>query len=429
MDLQSILAALLNPNGMQQQNQLSAVGAPAQVGDHANPAMLPQFQQNALQAPEQALAAPQAPQGQPMPQSAPQASPEPSGGGIGDLLSGLFQGPKARERNYTVGWLQKQGMDEGTATLLAGSKPALQQYLLSRSQGKKPIEVAGKLIDPDTYQVIADFSTPGNRQTATIDGKLVDTNTGQVIGDYGSGGTQTMTPEEVAAAGLAPGVYQRDKEGKISAVGSVRDQDAGFKNEMELRKEYDMLPEVKDYKVVRSNYERIRQGVQLGTGAGDAAIVFGYMKMLDPTSVVREGEQATTRNAAGVPEAVRGMYNQMIGGGQLSSEARQQILGAAEKVYGESSANIEDVNKRYGGYAGAWKLDPTRIVSPTEQYDPLAQPGGNDGALPLPPPQAAPPVGAPGGPAAVTPGGQRVIEQMTNPAPVKDWKEWFKKGQ
>ena len=43
---------------------------------------------------------------------------------------------------------------------------------------------------------------------------------------------------------------------------------------MELRKEYDMLPEVKDYKTVRSNYERIQKGVELGTGAGDAAIVF-----------------------------------------------------------------------------------------------------------------------------------------------------------
>jgi len=174
-----------------------------------------------------------------------------------------------------------------------------------------------------------------------------------------------------------------------------------------------MLPEVKDYKVVRSNYERIRQGVQLGTGAGDAAIVFGYMKMLDPTSVVREGEQATTRNAAGVPEAVRGMYNQLVGGGQLSGEARQQILGAAEKVYGESSTNIQDVNKRYGGYADAWKLDPNRITSPTEQYDPLAAPPAPGGGLPLPPaPQAPAAPAAPTAPVAPQDG-------------VKDWRDWL----
>lgn len=319
-----------------------------------------------------------APQPAPMPGPAPQAPAAPSSGGIGGLLSGLFGGGESARKNETISWLQQQGMDPGTATLMAGNKHALQQYLLQRSQGQKPIEVNGRLVDPNTYEVIADFSDKTqNRQTTTIDGKLIDTNTGEVVGDYGGGSkVNLMTPQEVEAAGLPPGVYQRSADGKIDAVGSVRDQDAGFKNEMELRKEYDMLPEVKDYKVVRSNYERIRQGVQLGTGAGDAAIVFGYMKMLDPTSVVREGEQATTRNAAGVPEAVRGMYNQLVGGGQLSDEARQQILGAAEKVYGESSANIEDVNKRYGSYADTWKLDPSRIVAPVEQYDPMA-PGGS----------------------------------------------------
>ena len=85
----------------------------------------------------------------------------------------------------------------------------------------------------------------------------------------------------------------------------------------------------------------------------------GYMKILDRPSVVREGEQATTRNAAGVPEAIRGMYNQLIGGGQLSAEARTQILSAAESVYEESAANIEDLNKRYTGIAGAWGIDPS----------------------------------------------------------------------
>jgi hypothetical protein len=151
----------------------------------------------------------------------------------------------------------------------------------------------------------------------------------------------------------------------------IREQDPTFKREMELRGQYDMLPEVKDYKVVKSNYERIRQGAQMGTGAGDAAIVFGFMKMLDPTSVVREGEQANARNAAGVPEQIQGLWNQLIGGGQLSEEARAQILAAADKVYQESSANIEPLNQRYGGIAGQYNLDPSRVVTEPEKYQPL----------------------------------------------------------
>lgn len=149
MDLQQILAALLNPNGMQQapQNQLASAGAPSPVGDHANPALLQsqmarfaqpsQAPQMPQQQPQQAMPPQIAPQGQPMPQNAPQAAPTPAGGGIGGLLGNLFGGGARSGENQTVQWLTGQGMDPGTATMMAKHKPALQQYLLQRSQGGK----------------------------------------------------------------------------------------------------------------------------------------------------------------------------------------------------------------------------------------------------------------------------------------------------
>lgn len=178
MTLQEILASILNPNGMQQQNQLSMAGAPTQIGDHHDPAVLWQAQQRLAQ--PQAMRAPQMPQqtpqqaqpqpatppqlkqGAPDPQNAPRRAPEANGGGfggIGDFLQSIIA-PQSAKKNVTMGWLQRQGLDQGTATLLAGNKQALQQYLLQRSQGKKPIEVNGRLVDPDTYQVLADFSDP-----------------------------------------------------------------------------------------------------------------------------------------------------------------------------------------------------------------------------------------------------------------------------
>src|SRR5690606_18121852 len=86
------------------------------------------------QMPVQAFSAPQSPQAQPMPQSAPASPQGGNGGGFGDFLGDLLM-PQRAARNRTVSWLQQQGLDEGTATLLAGNKSALQQYLLQRSQG------------------------------------------------------------------------------------------------------------------------------------------------------------------------------------------------------------------------------------------------------------------------------------------------------
>ena len=37
--------------------------------------------------------------------------------------------------------------------------------------------------------------------------------------------------------------------------------------------------------------------------AGDMALIFSYMKMLDPNSTVREGEYATAQDAGSIPHA------------------------------------------------------------------------------------------------------------------------------
>lgn len=63
--------------------------------------------------------------------------------------------------NETVNWLKGRGMDEGQAKMLAGSPPALNEYLKQMMQPPekvKPIEVNGRLVDPNTFQVMADFS-------------------------------------------------------------------------------------------------------------------------------------------------------------------------------------------------------------------------------------------------------------------------------
>lgn len=59
--------------------------------------------------------------------------------------------------------------------------------------------------------------------------------------------------------------------------------------------------------------------------AGDVSLVFQYMKILDPGSTVREGEQATARNAGGVPAWVRAQYNRVIGDAELDTTMREQF--------------------------------------------------------------------------------------------------------
>lgn len=277
------------------------------------------------------------------PQSAPQAAqiapPQASQPGFLERLIN----PNAGAQNKTMEWLTTRGYTPEQSQVIMSDKRMLQQALQDYAMPKQTDP-----LDTELKQL-------------TIEGKRKELNAPPPD-------NRTANEREFAAAkadGSFKGTFT-DWQTK-----GIREQDPTFQREMDLRQQYDALPEVKDYKVVKSNFERIRQGVEMGTGAGDAAIVFGYMKMLDPGSVVREGEQASARNAAGVPETVRGLYNSLVGGGTISAEARNQILAAAQKVYGESATNIEELNTRYSGYAGAYKLDPNRVVSPVEKYDPM----------------------------------------------------------
>jgi hypothetical protein len=327
------------------------------------------------------------------------ASPAPSQGGF---LSRLFGGGEQDKINHTIEWLKSTGMDEGTAQAVATNKPLLQKFLVDRMAGQKPLEVNGRLVDPSDYHVIADFSdkTAPGRRTTTIDGKLVDTDTGKVIGDYGNGEKPPTSYQEyqLAVNDGFKGTYT-DWQTK-----SVREQDPTFGREVQLRQEYEGLPPVKTYQIVRDNYERIRQGVAQGTGAGDLAIVFGYMKMLDPTSVVREGEQAAATDVSGVPSKILNLYNSVVAGAKLPPEARTELLGAATEVYKQAAANVGDVNKRYSAIATNYQLDPTRIVQTPEEY-----PGSL--IVGAPPPDAAP-----------VPGTNPNIIQPAQPAP-NDWRE------
>lgn len=108
--------------------------------------------------------------------------------------------------------------------------------------------------------------------------------------------------------------------------------------EAKFRKEYS--DQTKGYQDVKAAYGRVKASED--SAVGDLSLIFGYMKMLDPGSVVREGEFATAQNAAGVPERIQNIYNKVISGERLNAGQRKAFKGQAEKLY-QSAAEQEKV--------------------------------------------------------------------------------------
>jgi hypothetical protein len=90
----------------------------------------------------------------------------------------------------------------------------------------------------------------------------------------------------------------------------------------------------KNMRVLESAYEKIKSVGTSKTAAGDMALLFQYMKLLDPNSTVREGEYATAQQAGSVPQRIIAMYNSTVDGQLLSDQQRADFLTQSDRLYG-----------------------------------------------------------------------------------------------
>lgn len=128
--------------------------------------------------------------------------------------------------------------------------------------------------------------------------------------------------------------------------------------ESSMRNQFEQLS--KPFIVVRDYYRTLKDATP--NQAGDISIVFGYMKMLDPTSVVMPSEQATATNAPNVPNQIRQLWNYVLGNGQLTPEQRTQLRNEAERVYRDRAATQENLTQQYRDLATRTRLNPENVV-------------------------------------------------------------------
>lgn len=141
--------------------------------------------------------------------------------------------------------------------------------------------------------------------------------------------------------------------------------------EGKLRKEY--TDQTKVYQDVKASYGRILAADD--TAAGDISLIFGYMKMLDPVSVVRESEFATAKNAAGVPERIRNLYNKALKGDQLGPEQRKMFIGQADKLYKSALEQESVVRNGIDRIAKGYGLNTSNIFYTESEQPPTAYGG------------------------------------------------------
>ena len=146
----------------------------------------------------------------------------------------------------------------------------------------------------------------------------------------------------------------------IAEAKKATDTGVNFETEKKLRDEY--VGQTKDFKTIQSAWRSIKTSGGEPSAAGDMSLIFGYMKLLDPGSTVREGEYANAQNAGGVPDRVVASYNKLINGQILSDSQRKDFLGQAKKQYDSRLGEYGGLKKSYAQLAKEYGLDPKRVV-------------------------------------------------------------------
>lgn len=98
----------------------------------------------------------------------------------------------------------------------------------------------------------------------------------------------------------------------------------------EVRNSHLSQPEVRNTQRVVSVLHSMQDAAGRNSAASDLNLVYGLMTILDPSSVVREGEVTMVRSTQGIPSWLVGMYERLSGGNAaLLPEDRQRIMTEA----------------------------------------------------------------------------------------------------
>ena len=182
--------------------------------------------------------------------------------------------------------------------------------------------------------------------------------------------TKLLTPTEINA--LAEDANKTVT--KMEALFSYKD----------IRDAYSKDQDFKDFKALQTNFDKVNtsyeQAYNLASPkVADLSMIFAYMKMLDPRSVVREGEQQQARGTGGMFDYLANTYNSLLGEGSLTDLQRKSFRDAAFAFYNKNATLLTELNGRIVNEAQNQNIQNVGdfIIQPRTYLEPDNLPNGD----------------------------------------------------
>lgn len=123
------------------------------------------------------------------------------------------------------------------------------------------------------------------------------------------------------------------------------------------------MTDTKDEQDIALSFAALQTAASDPSPAGDIAVIFAFMKMIDPGSTVREGEFATAENSGSVPRRIWALYNRLLTDeGRLDEGQRADFVSQARARAASTQEGLQRKIARFTRTAERFGVEPTDVV-------------------------------------------------------------------
>ena len=128
-----------------------------------------------------------------------------------------------------------------------------------------------------------------------------------------------------------------------------------------LRNDFAQLPEVKSWNVIQPQLVAARKAATDTSGGSDLNLIYAMGKVMDPNSVVREGELQLAGNTGSLGSKLQGYYKSVASGGNLPPSVKKDLLQQIENRATASEQLYNNTKTKYGEIATQYNLNPKEL--------------------------------------------------------------------
>jgi hypothetical protein len=171
----------------------------------------------------------------------------------------------------------------------------------------------------------------------------------------------------------------------LKATGGI-DPEKKFTQEEKIRKEWQGRSKM--YGELQGTFNTLQASASSANGPGDIALITGFMKMLDPGSVVRETEFATARDTAGLFTQLQNRLEKAQNGQLLSPQQRKEYVALSQKYLDSAKKKADQEKKDLGIVVKNYKLNPENVFGAEQAPPPPLPTSATVGGVTYPRPAA-----------------------------------------